>query len=67
MQTKWAVSLRYVDTELDRPRWRSTLSYRVFPRLQVGAGAGHLLFFEHAATIFAEMRIAAATSVDARG
>ena len=36
-------------------------------RLQVVEGAGHLLFFEHAATIFAEMRIAAATSVDARG
>lgn len=37
MQTKWAFSLRYVDTELDRPRWRSTLSYRVLPRLQLGA------------------------------
>lgn len=37
MQTKWAFSLRYVDTELDRPRWRSTLSHRVFPRLLVGA------------------------------
>jgi len=50
------VSLRYVDTELDRPRWRSTLSYRVLPRLQLGAefnpGVGEVgpiatLFFLH--------------------
>jgi hypothetical protein len=26
-----------VDTALDRPRWRSTLNYRVLPRLQLGA------------------------------
>lgn len=25
-----------MDTELERPRWRSTLSYRVLPKLQVG-------------------------------
>ena len=31
------MSLRYVDTELDRPRWRSTVSYRVLPTLQLGA------------------------------
>jgi hypothetical protein len=37
LQTKWALSLRYVDTELDRPRWRSTASYRVLPTLQIGA------------------------------
>lgn len=29
-------SLRYVDTELDRPRWRSTASYSLLPTLQVG-------------------------------
>ena len=28
--------MRYVDTEIDRPRWRSTLNYRVHPRLQLG-------------------------------
>jgi hypothetical protein len=37
LQTKWALSLRYVDTELDRPRWRSTASYRILPTLQIGA------------------------------
>lgn len=36
MHTKWAFSLRYVDTELERPRWRSTTSYRLLPALQVG-------------------------------
>jgi hypothetical protein len=36
LHTKWAFSLRYVDTELKRPRWRSTLSYRLVPSLQVG-------------------------------
>jgi hypothetical protein len=36
LHTTWAISGRYVDTELDRPRWRSTLSYRVVPTLQVG-------------------------------
>jgi hypothetical protein len=25
-----------VDTELDRPRWRSTASYRILPTLQIG-------------------------------
>jgi len=28
--------MRYIDTELDRPRWRSTASYRVLPTLQLG-------------------------------
>ena len=28
--------MRWVDTELERPRWRSTLSYSLHPRLQVG-------------------------------
>ncbi len=37
MRTTWAVSLRYVDTELERPRWRTTVNYRVLPSLQVGA------------------------------
>ncbi len=36
MHTQWALSLRYVDTELERPRWRSTISYRVLSSLQVG-------------------------------
>ncbi len=30
------VSLRYVDTELSRPRWRTTAVYRISPRLQAG-------------------------------
>jgi hypothetical protein len=29
-------SLRYVDTELERPRWRATANYRVVPTLQLG-------------------------------
>lgn len=29
-------SQRWVDTSLPRPRWRSTLNYRVVPRLQLG-------------------------------
>jgi hypothetical protein len=37
LHTKWTISLRYVDTELERPRWRSTLAYRVLPTLQIGA------------------------------
>lgn len=28
--------MRFVDTDLERPRWRSTLHYRVHPRLQLG-------------------------------
>lgn len=36
MDHRFSFSLRWVDLELDRPRWRSTLSYRVFPRLQLG-------------------------------
>ena len=36
MQTRWAFSLRYVDTELERPRWRSTASCRLLPTLQLG-------------------------------
>ncbi|MFM8560122.1 MAG: hypothetical protein ACKOC6_11110 [bacterium] len=31
------VSTRWVDTPLDRPRWRTTANVRVHPRLQVGA------------------------------
>jgi hypothetical protein len=30
------LSLRYVDTELPRPRWRATANYRVVPSLQLG-------------------------------
>jgi hypothetical protein len=29
-------SLRYVDTELPRPRWRTTVNYRLIPTLQLG-------------------------------
>lgn len=29
-------SARYVDTELERPRWRLTLSYRLVQRAQIG-------------------------------
>ena len=29
-------SLRYVDTELERPRWRFTLNRRIVPTLQLG-------------------------------
>jgi hypothetical protein len=36
LDTRWTFSGRFVDTELERPRWRSTLSYSVNPRLQVG-------------------------------
>ncbi|MGH7724794.1 MAG: hypothetical protein ACREOU_05135 [Candidatus Eiseniibacteriota bacterium] len=30
------MSLRYVNTELERPRWRATANYRVIPTLQLG-------------------------------
>lgn len=30
------LSLRYVDTQLERPRWRTTANYRVIPTLQLG-------------------------------
>ncbi len=30
------MSGRFVDTELDRPRWRFTLNYRIHHRIQVG-------------------------------
>lgn len=36
METRWNFSLRYVNTELDRPRWRSTLNYRLHERFQIG-------------------------------
>ena len=36
MQTSWSFSARYIDTDLDRPRWRTTLNYRVLPSLQLG-------------------------------
>lgn len=28
-----------MDTEIDRPRWRGTLNYRLFPKLQIGVEA----------------------------
>ncbi len=36
METNWVVSGRYVDTELERPRWRFTANYRLLRTLQVG-------------------------------
>lgn len=36
MDDRFSVSLRWIDIDLERPRWRSTLSYRVHPRLQLG-------------------------------
>lgn len=36
MDYRFSFSLRYVDLDVDRARWRSTLSYRVHPRLQLG-------------------------------
>ena len=36
MEWKWACSLRYVDTDVDRARWRSTLNYRLLRTLQIG-------------------------------
>ena len=33
---EWTSSVRFVDTELDRPRWRFTLNYRIHHRTQVG-------------------------------
>ena len=36
MDSKWNASLRYVDTDVDRAKWRATLNYRVFSKLQVG-------------------------------
>ena len=36
MEFEWYLSGRFVDTELDRPRWRSTVNYRLNPRLQIG-------------------------------
>lgn len=36
MEFEWYLSGRFVNTELDRPRWRSTVNYRLNPRLQIG-------------------------------
>lgn len=36
LDSKWNASLRYVDTDVERAKWRSTVNYRVLPRLQVG-------------------------------
>lgn len=32
----WTFSLRYVDTDVERARWRSTANVRLLPMLQVG-------------------------------
>ncbi|MEZ5066896.1 MAG: hypothetical protein R3B81_19450 [bacterium] len=36
MQTTWVLSQRYVDTDVDRARWRSTANVRVLSSLQIG-------------------------------
>lgn len=36
MQAQWLFSQRYVDTKQQRPRWRTTLDYRITPKLQAG-------------------------------
>ena len=36
MDHRFSASLRWVDVDLERPRWRSTLSYRVLEKLQLG-------------------------------
>ncbi|MEZ4649065.1 MAG: hypothetical protein R3E97_09845 [Candidatus Eisenbacteria bacterium] len=36
METKWTFSQRWVDTDVDRARWRSTAMVRVVPSLQIG-------------------------------
>lgn len=36
METDWTASARYVDTNVDRARWRLTASYRVFDIAQIG-------------------------------
>jgi hypothetical protein len=36
MDHRFNFSLRWVDVDLDRPRWRSTLNYRLHRRLQIG-------------------------------
>ena len=36
MDTDWNASVRYVDTNVDRARWRLTASYRVFDIAQIG-------------------------------
>lgn len=36
MDTRWTLSLRYVDTDVDRARWRGTANARVLPKLQLG-------------------------------
>lgn len=37
METAWNISARYVDTDLERPRWRFTANYRLWRTLQIGA------------------------------
>lgn len=36
VHTSWVFSGRYVDTDLERPRWRFTVNYRLHRNLQVG-------------------------------
>lgn len=36
MNSRWVVSLRYVDTNVDRARYRGTANVRVLPSLQLG-------------------------------
>ena len=37
METKWVVSGRHVNTDIERPRWRFTVNYRLLRTLQIGA------------------------------
>ena len=36
INNKWSISGRFVDTEMERPRWRFTLNYRIHQKLQFG-------------------------------
>lgn len=36
LEARWVVSWRYVDTDVDRARWRGTANVRVLPVLQLG-------------------------------
>ena len=35
-QKKWTFGVRYVTNQIDRARWRNTLTYQIHPRLSLG-------------------------------
>ena len=35
-QQKWTFGTRYITNQIDRARWRNTLTYQILPRLSVG-------------------------------